>query len=151
MSSTLYGSFLSFHQLLCLAAGEKESLDRQIFLDDLLHLRLDLRKNFGSEGGFGVDVIIEAVVDRRTDRQLCLGIKALHRLCKNVRCCVPEDLLALLVGKGKGLDLRAVGDLFGKTDDLSVSLSRDDLFAHLFGFLENFVCGFHFYSSVSSE
>ena len=51
-----------------------------VAVDDLLHLRLDLRQVVQAERRLAREVVIEAVVDGRADRDLRAGEQLLHRL-----------------------------------------------------------------------
>ena len=129
----LVGLALFLHQLLCLVAGQGEALELEIFLDDLLHLRLDRRQHGGVKGQIAVEVVVEAVVHGGTDRQLDFGVEALDRLRQNVRRGVAEDLLAFLVLKGVQLDLAVGGERGRQTDEFAVHGRREHLAADGFG------------------
>ena len=58
--------------------GEVFETDR--LLDDLLHFCFDLRQRIGGERLLGVEIIVEAVLDSRTYRELCAREKALYCL-----------------------------------------------------------------------
>ena len=72
-------------------------LEPYALLYNLLHLRLNLRESVGSKRLLGVEIVVETVVDSRTNRKLCRGIKALYRLRENVRSGVVKRALPLLV------------------------------------------------------
>ena len=129
----LVGLALFLHQLLCLVAGQGEALELQIFLDDLLHLRLDGRQHGGVEGQIAVEVVVEAVVHGGADGQLDFGVEALDRLRQNVGRGVAEDLLALLVFKGVQRDIAVGGERGRQTDELAVYGGREHLAADDFG------------------
>ena len=62
--------------------------------DDLLHLLLEGREVLGGEGPLGVEVVVEAVLDRRADAELGAGEQLLHGLGQHVRGRVPDDRAA---------------------------------------------------------
>ena len=94
-------------------------------LDDLLHLLLERGEIFGSEGLCDVEVVVEAVLDRRADPELGLGKEILHSLCEHVRGRMP-DHAATRVGVGRdrfdvGVEIGSPGEIpqltRGVTDD----------------------------------
>ncbi len=60
------------------------------------------------EGGGGVEVVVEAVVDGGADGQLDLGVQALHGLSQNVRAGMPVSLAVFFVFKGVQVFFRHV-------------------------------------------
>ena len=80
----LVGFVLFFHQLQCFFARQFEAFQLQLFLANLAHFSFQSSQSFGSENGIAVDVVVEAVIDGGTDRQLCFGVQALHSLCQNM-------------------------------------------------------------------
>ncbi len=60
------------------------------FLDDLLHPLLECHKVLGRERTFGVEVVVEAVLDGRSDAQPSTREEALDRLREDVRGGVPQ-------------------------------------------------------------
>ena len=81
----------------CLIGSHFKSLKRKLFLNDLLHLRLNLFKILGEERLLNVKIVIETVCDRGAYRKLSFGIKSFDRLSHNMRRCVTEGLLCLLI------------------------------------------------------
>ena len=73
--------------------------------DDLLHLLLERREVLGGEGPLGVEVVVEAVLDRRADAELGAGEELLHRLGQHVRGRVPDHRAAVGAGGGHRLHL----------------------------------------------
>ncbi|GAA3072269.1 hypothetical protein GCM10020000_66250 [Streptomyces olivoverticillatus] len=71
---------------------------------------LDGLEVIGVEGLLDVEVVVEAVLDRRADAQLGLGVELLHSLGHDVCGGVAQDVEAVLGGDLDGLDLLAVGD-----------------------------------------
>ena len=70
-------------------AAPPEPLPR---LDDLLHPLLELGQVLGLERLGDVEVVVEAVLDRRADAELGLGEDVLHRLGEHVRGGVPQHV-----------------------------------------------------------
>ena len=83
-----------------LLAGLFRALQVQALLADLLHLGLDGVQMLLREGEVGIEVVVEAVVDRRADGELDLRIQALDRLRHDVRAGVPVGLAVGFVFKG---------------------------------------------------
>ena len=73
--------------------------------DDLLHLLLERLQVLGREGPLGVEVVVEAVLDRRPDAEPGAGEELLHGLGEHVRGRVPDHRAAVGAGGGHGLDL----------------------------------------------
>src|SRR5258706_6929200 len=65
---------------------------RQIGLHDLVHLGFDFRQIVGREGLAARKVVVEAVLDRRTDRHLRARINLLHRHRQDMRRVVANEL-----------------------------------------------------------
>ena len=70
----LIGFAALLHILHSLVLRQGEALDAQVLLDDLLHLCFECRQGIRIERLVGIEIVVEAAVDRRTDRQLDLGI-----------------------------------------------------------------------------
>jgi hypothetical protein len=79
-------------------------------LDDLGHAGLDPGQILGRERLVPVEVVIEAVLDRRADRDLGAGEQVLHRLGHDVRAVVPDHRQRLGVLGADQADLRVVRD-----------------------------------------
>ena len=78
-----------------LVARHHPALDRQICRRELLHPRLELLEVLGREGPLEGEVVVEAVLDHRADRDLRIGVDRLDRLREQVRGRVAQDLEAL--------------------------------------------------------
>ena len=72
------------------------AIDRQIAVDDLLHLRFDLREVVRRERLLAREVVVEPVLDHRPDRHLRAGEQLLHRLRHHVRRIVAQQLQPVL-------------------------------------------------------
>jgi len=88
----LVGFFFFQHQLPRLGTGQLEAFQGQIGLDDLLHLILDLFQIIGREGVFAVKIVIEAILDRRTDGQARLREQLFDGVRQDVRRGVAKGL-----------------------------------------------------------
>ena len=77
--------------------------ERQIRRDDLVRLGFDLRELGFAERRAAIEVVVEAVVDRRADRDLRAGEQALHRIGDDVRRVVADRVER--VGRLAGQDL----------------------------------------------
>ncbi len=74
--------FLELCDSLC--GCELELLECEVFLDYLLHLSLYLLELVGSKGLFEIEIVVEAVVDSRSDSELSLGVESLYSLSKDM-------------------------------------------------------------------
>ena len=90
---------LLFHQADRFLAGKLRALDFEVFLADLLHLRLNGVEVFLREGGRRIEVVVETLFDRRTDGKLRLGVQALDRLRHHVRAAVPVGFAVFRIFK----------------------------------------------------
>jgi hypothetical protein len=81
-------------------AREFAALHRQVLLRKLCHARFDGREVLGREGARIGEVVVEAVLDHRTDRDLRLGEQLLDRMGQQVRRGMADHLEAhgVLVG-----------------------------------------------------
>ena len=109
ISSSLYGSSASSSRASSSVTTRREN--RWPCLIDLLHLLLDGLEVLGGERLLDVEVVVEAVLDRRADAELGLGEELLHGLGHDVRGGVAQDVQAVLGGDLDRLDLVAVRDL----------------------------------------
>ena len=90
---------LFFHILDGFLARQLKALKLQLFLADLAHLPFQLFHDLGRKRKRRVEVVVKAVVDRRTDRELHLRVQPLDRLRQNVRTGVPVGSAVLFVFK----------------------------------------------------
>ena len=79
-------------------------------LDDLAHALLDPVQVLGNERLLDVEVVVEAVLDRRPDAQLRLREQVLDGLGEHVRGRVAHDHPAVVAGQGHRFDLVALLD-----------------------------------------
>ena len=81
----LVGLLRLFHERDSLGTGQLKALELQLFLADLAHFLLDGFKVVGREGMLAVNVVIEALLDRGADGELCARVQAADRLRHDVR------------------------------------------------------------------
>lgn len=93
---------------------------------DLLHLLLDGLEVIGGEGAGHVEVVVEAVLDRRADAQLGLGEQLLHGLRHDVRGRVAQDVEAVRGGDLHRLDGLAALHLVREVLELARDARGDD-------------------------
>ena len=68
-----------------------------------MHPRFELLEVLGREGPLEGEVVVEAVLDHRADRDLGVGVDRLHGLREQVRGRVAEDLEAVgVLGRDDG-------------------------------------------------
>ena len=103
ISSSLYGSCAE----LGLRVGVADLAAGEVLpgADDLLHLLLERGEVLGGEGPLGVEVVVEAVLDRRADAEPRAGEQLLHGLGEHVGGRVPDDRAAVGAGGGHRLDV----------------------------------------------
>jgi hypothetical protein len=75
-----------------LVARQNPARHRLVLLRELGHLRLDRREILGSERALVGEVVIEAVLDDRTDRHLRVGKELLHRVSEQVSRRMADQL-----------------------------------------------------------
>src|SRR6202011_3923144 len=85
------------------AAGEQLAV-----LDDLAHPLLERLQILGGERLGDIEVVVEAVGDRRADSELRVGEHLLHRLREHVGGRVANDAAAIVGVRGDGRDLGVV-------------------------------------------
>src|SRR5439155_2592202 len=74
------------------AGGALEALERLRFLDNAPHLFLDAGEVFLAEGRIDINVVVEAVLDGRTEGQLDPGKQAHDRSGHDMGTTVPEHV-----------------------------------------------------------
>ena len=82
----------------CIGLGDVSAYNLLILLGKFKHLGLDSREIGRRDGmAVGVDIVIEAVFDSRSDTEFHTGEKFLQRLSEEVGRTVPESMLAFIV------------------------------------------------------
>ena len=71
-------------------AGHDLAFEREMRLGDLLHFGFDLRQVVDGEAGFQVEIVVEAVLGRRTDVEFSVRVEFLHRRRHHVGRAVPN-------------------------------------------------------------
>ena len=89
-------------------------------VDDALHDLLQRPQVLGGERGLDVEVVVEAVADRRADAQARVGVHLLHRLREHVRGRVAQHVEAVLLARGHRLDDVAAGQHVREVAQLAV-------------------------------
>src|SRR6516165_2019727 len=108
ISSTLNSSPLSWKTFLALSR------------DDLAHLLFNGREIFRRERRVAEEIVIEAIVDHRTNRDLGAGPQSLHGLGEHMRSIVADELERARILAGEKLDSSVVLDRIGEVGDLAV-------------------------------
>src|SRR5208282_423637 len=112
-----------------LVARHLDSLDLVVGLREFLHPRFDFWQVFDGEGRLGCEVVVEAVLDYRTDGHLRSGIKLLHRHRHQMRRRMADDVESLgAVGEDR-LDGRVGFQRAAQIDDFAIHLCGDEVFA----------------------
>ena len=93
--------------------------------DDLAHPRLDPLEVLRGEGLVPVEVVVEAVLDRRADGDLGAGEKVLHRLGEHMRGVVPDQFKRFRVLAGDEADGGVAVEHGGEVGELAVHAHGD--------------------------
>ena len=109
-----------------LLVGHDPAGEALALLDDLAHPRLDGLQVIGGERLGHVEVVVEAVVDRRADAELGLREQLLHGLGHDVRGRVAQDVAAVVAGDVHRLHDVPVGQRPGQVAQLTVDLRGDE-------------------------
>ena len=97
-----------------------------VLADDALHLLLDRLEIVGSEGVFDAEVVVEAVLDRRTDAEVRLRANPLHRLREHVRGRMAQDAETVRAVDRHRLDSIRLIHHRGEIFEVAVHAQRDD-------------------------
>ncbi len=98
---------------------------RLVLFRELRHLAFDGDQVFGRERALEREIVVEAVLDHRSDRHLRVGEELLHRIGEQMRRRMADDVEAfgVLVGDNRHRGI-AIDDL-GGVDELAVDLRRE--------------------------
>ena len=108
-----------------LVARHHAALDRQVRGGQLLHPGFEFLEVLGGEGPLVGEVVVEAVLDHRADRDLRVRVDRLHGLCEQVGGRVAEDLEAFgVLGRDDG-DRGVAVDQVGRVDQAAVDLAGE--------------------------
>ena len=110
-----------------LVAADLLALEAVVLADHPLHLLLDAGQILGAEGLGHVEVVVEPVVDGRSDGQPRLGEEAPHRLGHDVGQAVAVDPRRLVGLPGDQLDLVGGLELRVEVDPLLPAAGGDEL------------------------
>jgi hypothetical protein len=94
-------------------------------LRDVPHPLLDGLQVLGREGNGDIEVVVEAVFDRRPDPELGVGKQLLYRLGQHVGSGMAQDIKAVGAVDGDCLDDVAGGQRRGQVPQLSADAHRD--------------------------
>ena len=98
---------------------------RLVFFGELGHLRLDGAEVLRRERALEREVVVEAVLDHRTDRHLRVGEQFLYRVREQVRRRVADDFQTLGILLGNDGHRGVAVDHFGGVDELAVDLGGE--------------------------
>ena len=133
----LVGLALLLKELQGLFAADFLALELEVLLDDLLHLFLDIRKIGFRQLTVDVEVIVEAIVDSRSDGQAHIRVlvEALDGLCEDVGCRVAQCPAAILIVERQKLDLAVFIEDGREVLRLAVHLSSQHLLGQAVAYL----------------
>ena len=115
--------FFFFHQCNRLFSRKCKLLNFQIFFDNFLHLFFDCFQIFCCKRNFSVKIIVETVINCRSDCKFCIRKQSFYCLCKNMRCCVAERMCSLLTLECMNCQFTILVDLCAKIDHFPVHFS----------------------------
>ena len=121
--SSLSGS--STKRLRASAASDLLAHERILLRDDLPHLRLERREILGRERRRDLEVVVEAVVDRRTEADLRVGAQPSHRRREHVRRRMPQHAERLGIALGEHAERAALPQRRHEILDLAVHRHGD--------------------------
>ncbi len=99
--------------------------ERLVARDDLAHFFLDRGKIVQGERLVAEEVVVEAVLDHRSDGHLRTRPQCLHRLRQDMGAVVPNEFERTRVFARKKFDLGVRADFLGQIPDLAVNGHRD--------------------------
>ncbi len=97
--------------------------DVVVLVDQLGHTLLDGRHVFRGKGTINGDVVIETLIDDRTDYHLGVRIQLLYRMTDQMRAGVANDLQPLLILRRDDLQRSIALDQITGVDQLAVDLA----------------------------
>ena len=130
-----------------LGLGDLLALDREVAGDDLAHPLLDARQILVREPPRHLDVVEEAVLYRRAERQLAARVQLHYGLRHGVRRRVPQHLETLGGLPGNHLEISPAVQRCVEVDELPIEL-RDhgvagETFADLLGDIAGLLARFY--------
>ena len=99
--------------------------ERLVARDDLAHFLFDRRKIFGREWLVAEKVVIESVLDHRSDGDLRAGPERLHRFGEHMRRIVADQFERARIVSGEEFDLGVMLDRIGQIGNLAVQRHGD--------------------------
>ncbi len=106
--------------------GRHSTREGLTLVDDLLHRPFERFEVVGRKGRLDVEVVVEAVADRRADAEHGLGVDLLHGLREHVGGRVAQHGEPVRRVDGHRLDRVAVGQDVGEIDEPVVDARHDD-------------------------
>ena len=107
-----------------LVARQELARVRQVLLDELLHLLLDLFQVFRRERSRTIKVVEESTLGRRPVSKLGLGKKLEHRRRQQMRRRVPVDFQRLRILIRKQSQIGVFIERSSQVDQIAISLRR---------------------------
>ena len=123
--SALYFSPMPSKKATALSRSQTSRVIALVALDDLAHARLDLFEILGRERRVAREIVIEAVLGRRAEGDLRLGVELLDRLGHDVRGVVTDDFEPVRLVAGDDRDLGVMVDDGREVARAAVKLQRD--------------------------
>jgi len=123
MLSMISALYLALEERDRIVAAHHRAHHRQAFADDLHHLGLDLGQIVGRERRFAREVVIEAVLDDRTDRHLGVREESLRRLREQMRGRMAQNFQRIRMFLGNDLERGVGGDRETQVDEFAVDLA----------------------------
>ena len=102
--------------------------ERLVARDDLAHLVFDRAEILRRERLVAEEIVVEAVLDHRSDGHLRTRPQGLHRLGENMGGVVADQLQRARIIAGEKLDLRITLDCFREIDHGSIERHRNGAF-----------------------
>ena len=112
---------LGLEKALRLLARDHSFHERLVARDDLAHALLDCREVLGGERLGAVEVVIEAVLDHRSDGDLGIGPERLHRVGEHMGRVVTDQFERARIVARNELEARVLVDAIGEVDKLAVA------------------------------
>ena len=115
---------LVFHDLFCFFRAHGAFVEFKTGFDDLCHLVFDFFEVINGERFFNVEVIIESVIDSRTDGEFCTGEKMKNSLGHDMGSGVPESFFTIRIVEGEDFNFAVFFDGCTKVTAFAVDFCR---------------------------
>ena len=119
----LVGLVHILEKLYSLVRVELELLNLDFRLDNFFHFGSDFVEILACKGLLNIEVVVEAVIYRRTDSAFSRRIEALYSLSKNVRRSMPESLFTVDVVKCEQFNLAVAVKRCAQVDNTPSTLA----------------------------